>query len=217
MIGLLGDLSAWVVGFADSDWAILALGLASFTESIFFPIPPDPLLVGIALISPDHAIWLGALVTLASVAGAVVGHWLGLRFGRPILLRVFPETGVNLVVNMFKRYGMWAVLLAAFTPLPYKVFAISAGALDLDRRTFILASLVGRGARFISLGTLVYFFGEDIHSFIEHNFAVVTIVVAVGLLAGVTIWSYVIRRRRTRGIAREADTPGADTGDGPTL
>ena len=82
MTDWLHDLSDWVVGFADSDWAIVVLGISSFAESIFFPVPPDPLLVGVAIIQPHLAIWLGVLVTLTSVAGAVVGHWIGRRFGR---------------------------------------------------------------------------------------------------------------------------------------
>ena len=198
MTGLFNDLSDWVIGFADSDWAIALLGLTSFTESIFFPIPPDPLLLATALIQPHLALWLGALVTISSVAGAVVGHWLGKRLGRPLLLRLFPETGVYLVERMFKRYGMWAILLAAFTPLPYKVFAISAGALDLDRRTFIVASLVGRGARFMSLGALVFLYGDSIETFIAENFGVVTLAVAAAVLAGAAAWIVIHRRRRAR-------------------
>ena len=81
MIELFGDLSDWVVGFADSDWAVLVLAASSFAEAIFFPVPPDPLLIGIALIKPESALWLAALATVSSVAGAVVGHWLGRRFG----------------------------------------------------------------------------------------------------------------------------------------
>ena len=83
MIELFGDLSDWVVGFADSDWAVLVLAASSFAEAIFFPVPPDPLLIGIALIKPESALWLAALATVSSVAGAVVGHWLGRRFDVP--------------------------------------------------------------------------------------------------------------------------------------
>ena len=202
MTDWLHDLSDWVVGFADSDWAIVALGINSFAESIFFPVPPDPLLVGLAIIQPHLAIWLGVLVTLTSVAGAMVGHWTGRRFGRPILHKLFrQDKKVALAERMIKKYGVWATLMAAFTPIPYKVFAISAGALDLDRRTFILASLVGRGARFMSIGVLVYLYGEQIEDFIGDNFGVLTLAVMAAVLAAVGAWGLVYRRR-ARGALR---------------
>ena len=194
MIGLLHDLADWVVRFATSDWAIIVLGVTSFFESIFFPIPPDPLLVGIAILQPHLAVWLGVLVTVTSVAGAVVGHWLGQRLGRPLLYRLFAEKKVQLVEDTFKRYGMLAIVVAAFTPLPYKLFAISAGALDLDRRTFVIASLVGRGTRFITLGALVYFYGESIEKFIAENFEAITVGVSLALIVGVVAWAIVRRR-----------------------
>ena len=200
MTDWLHDLSEWVVGFADSDWAIVALGVSSFAEAIFFPVPPDPLLVGVAIIQPNLAIWLGVLVTLTSVAGAVVGHWIGGRFGRPIVDRFFAESKVVRTERIFKRYGAWAILVAAFTPIPYKVFAILAGVLELDRRTFIVASLIGRGARFITLGALVFFFGEEIEAFLTDNFGVITLVFAAAVLGAVGVWGLVHRARARRAV-----------------
>ena len=202
MIDLLSDMSDWLVGFAGSDWAILVLAVTSFFEAIFFPVPPDPLLVGIGILQPHLAIWLGVLVTLSSVAGAMVGHWLGGRLGRPIAIRLFPETGVQVAERLFKRYGMWAVLIAAFTPIPYKVFAISAGVLKLDRRTFLVASIIGRGARFITIGVLVLAFGDRMQAFIAGNFEMLTLVMGAGVVAAATIWVLVHRRRRA---TRERD------------
>ena len=118
MIELYHDLSNWVVSFAESDWAIVLLALSSFVEAIFFPVPPDPLLVAVALAQPDIAIWLGALTAAASVAGAVVGYWLGAWLGRPLLLRMFSEDRIRYVESLFERYGVWATLAAAFTPDP---------------------------------------------------------------------------------------------------
>ena len=91
MIDAFHSLSDWVVAFADSDWAILVLAVEAFAESIFFPIPPDPLLVLVALLQQHLAIWLAIMVTIASVAGAVVGHWLGGKLGRPLLDRWFSK------------------------------------------------------------------------------------------------------------------------------
>ena len=98
--------------------------------------------------------------------------------------------------RLLQRYGVWAILLFAITPLPYKVFAITAGALDLDRRTFMVASLVGRGARFITIGVMLFVFGEEAKSFLADNFEVVSFVVAAALIAGAIAVGVAHRRRR---------------------
>ena len=198
MLELYQDLKGWTVGFADSDWSALVLAVAAFSEAIFFPVPPDLLLVGIGVLRPELAIWLAALVTLSSVAGAVVGHWLGSRLGRPLLYRLVPRGKVEPVERLFNKYGAWTVLVAAFTPISYKVFAISAGILDMDRRTFILASLIGRGARFFTLGILLFVFAEDIEEFIDANFGKLTLAAGAALLVGLGIAAVIIRRRRPR-------------------
>ncbi len=198
MFEWLHDLSAWVKDFSDSPWSAVLLGANSFTEAIFFPVPPDPLLIAISIPQPHLALWLAALVTVTSVAGAFVGYWLGRRYGRPILYRFVSGPRVLTVERLFKKYGAWAILLAAFTPIPYKVFAISAGVLDLDSRSFIIASLVGRGLRFFAIGVLVMAFGESIESFIDSNFETVTIASGAALavlLAGVVL----VRRRKAPG------------------
>ena len=194
MIELYHDLSDWVIAFAESDWAILLLALTSFVEAIFFPVPPDPLLVAVALAQPEIAVWLGVLTAAASVAGAVVGHWLGARLGRPLLLRMFSEDRVAYVESLFERYGVWATLAAAFTPIPYKVFAIAAGSMRMDLKGFVLASAIGRGARFVALGALVMVFGEPIADLVGSNFEVITLgVAALAIVAGV---AWVLWRRR---------------------
>ena len=199
MLETFHQLSDWLLAFADSPWAVGILMATSFTESIFFPIPPDPLLIGISILQQGSALWLAALVTLFSVAGALVGHWLGLRFGSPILHRFVSDRKVAIVEGMFHKYGMWAVLLAAFTPIPYKVFAITAGVLKLERRPFIIASIVGRGARFMIIGGLIFFFGESIQVFISEQFELLTLITAVALvlaLAGLIVITKVRRSKR---------------------
>ena len=194
----LHDLADWTVAFADSDWAIGILALVSFSEAIFFPIPPDPLLMGIALVQRPLALWLAILVTVSSVAGALVGHWLGRRLGRPILDRLFSERLVIAAESWLGRYGVWATVLAAFTPIPYKVFAVTAGVLDLDRRSFALASLAGRGARFLTIGVLVMLFGEEIQDFVTGNFEMLTIAGGVAVVALLVAWRLIHRMRSRR-------------------
>ena len=178
---LFHELTDWTLGLADSDWAIGLLILISFSESVVFPIPPDPLLIAIGIASPESAIWVAAFVTLASVCGACVGHWLGRKVGRPLLRRLISESKVERAETLFDRYGAWAIVVAAFTPIPYKVFTILAGILDLRIRNFLIASLIGRGARFMTIGVLIFIFGESIRDFIDNNFEIITIAAGVGL------------------------------------
>ena len=179
---LFHDLTDWTLQAADSEWAIALLALVAFSESVVFPIPPDPLLIAVGVASPGSAIWVAALVTIASVSGAYIGHWLGRKIGRPLLRRLVSESKTERAEVLFNRYGVWAILVAAFTPIPYKVFTILAGIMNLPIRPFLLASLIGRGARFMTIGVLVFLFGEEIQSFIEGNFELLTIAAGVGLV-----------------------------------
>jgi undecaprenyl-diphosphatase len=201
-------LSHWFLGFAESDYVVWVLAISSFIESIFFPIPPDPLLIAASIINPKSALVLAAIVTVASVGGAVVGHWLGQRYGRPLLRRFVSDKKFDKVELMFQRYGTWAVLVAAFTPIPYKVFAISAGILELNLRSFIVASLIGRGARFFLIGGLIFFFGAPIQEFIESRLEIVTIVASVALLAALlVVWLVARLRRDKKALASNSDLP----------
>ena len=89
--------------------------------------------------------------------------------GRPILSRFTSNSRIDLAESLFDRYGGWAVLAAAVTPIPYKVFAILAGVLQYDRGKFFIVSLIGRGVRFLGLGVLLFLFGEQIQIFLEEN------------------------------------------------
>ena len=188
MRDLLHDLTDWTLQLADSDWAVGLLLLVAFSESVIFPIPPDLLLIAVGIANPGSAIWVAALVTVASVGGAYVGHWLGRRVGRPLLDRLVSDSKIARAEALFSRYGAWAILVAAFTPIPYKVFTILAGILDLPVRSFMLASVVGRGARFLTIGVLIFLFGESIREFVEGNFELITLAGAAGLIAVVTAY-----------------------------
>jgi membrane protein YqaA with SNARE-associated domain len=200
MIDLLRSFSHWVEGFSDSPWAVAILVINSFTESVFNPIPPDPLLIGMSVLNPNLALLYAALVTASSVIGAVVGHWLGLRFGRPLVLKFVSQKKVDRVEGMFQRYGSWAVLIAAFTPIPYKVFAITAGVLEMERHPFIVASIIGRGARFFLLGGLIFFFGRPIQQFIEARFELLTVLFSILLVVSVIVVFFIMRWRRANAV-----------------
>ncbi len=185
MLNLLHEFKEWVVGFSDSPWAVFALAINSFTESIFNPIPSDPLILGMAAINPGSVFWLALVATVASVAGAVVGWMGGIFFGRRVLLKIVSAEKSYQVENLFGRYGIWVVLIAAFTPIPYKVFAITAGVLRFDLRSFIVVSLIGRGARFFLLAGVLYYLGNSgLLDRMAANFTLLTVaIVALGVAA----------------------------------
>jgi len=183
VLNLLHEFKEWVVGFSDSPWAVFALAINSFTESIFNPIPSDPLILGMAAINPGSVFWLALVATVASVAGAVVGWMGGIFFGRRVLLKIVSAEKSYQVENLFGRYGIWVVLIAAFTPIPYKVFAITAGVLRFDLRSFIVVSLIGRGARFFLLAGVLYYLGNSgLLDRMAANFTLLTVaIVALGV------------------------------------
>lgn len=202
MFDLLHDLSDWTLSLAESEWALVLLALVAFSESIFFPIPPDPLLIAIGIADPSVAIWAAALATLASVAGGIVGHYLGRRIGRPLLYRFVSEDKVARAEALFEKYGAWAILAAAITPIPYKVFTILAGVMNLRMRPFLLASLVGRSIRIMTVGVLIYLFGESVREFIDHNFELLTVGAGAGMVAMAAVWvvyNRTLGRRAKRG------------------
>ncbi|MDG1990034.1 MAG: VTT domain-containing protein [Dehalococcoidia bacterium] len=151
---------------ASSEFAVLLLLILSIAESFFFPIPPDILLIPLALLNPKNALLYGFIVVIGSIFGGIIGHQLGNKFGRKILstLRLAPNKKIETV---FDKYGFWAIVVAGITPIPYKIFSISAGIMHYQIKLFILASLVGRGVRFFSIALAIYFLGEQFNALID--------------------------------------------------
>lgn len=140
-------------------WGLFAL---SVIESIFFPVPPDILVIILTLQNPD-AYWLIALVaTLGSLVGGLIGYGVGYLGEKTILEKLFSKKKIEKVHKLFDRYGAGSVLIAAFTPLPYKVFTIGAGVFYINLKKFILASLIGRGGRFFLVAWSVHAYGGSI-------------------------------------------------------
>ena len=194
------------------DWAsdvfgrfgVWGLSVVSFAESSFFPIPPDVLLIPMVLAAPPRGLFYASLTTAASVLGALFGYVLGVRGGRPLLVRLTGGKGIDQVQTYFQEYGGWAVGIAAFTPIPYKVFTIASGIFRVRVTPFLIASIVGRGARFFLEAALVMKFGDSAldllgSRFERITFALTATVIVVALLAGWLRRSRDIRRiRRSR-------------------
>ncbi|MGF1472999.1 MAG: YqaA family protein [Rubrobacteraceae bacterium] len=187
---LIHDIVDWMVSWAATPYAPLALFILTFWESSFFPLPPDPLLIAMAVADPDRALFFALICTVASVLGAVLGYFIGKKGGRPLVYRLFEEKKVRAAEGLYQRYDVWAVGAAAFTPIPYKVFTITAGIAALRFWPFILVSIVGRGARFFLIGILVYFFGPQIQSVIDQYFELLTVAFLVLLVLGFVAVKY---------------------------
>lgn len=139
------------------------LAALSFAESSFFPVPPDVMLAPMTLAQPQRGMQLAAITTLASVAGGLAGYligWLAIDAVLPLIRDLGYEQGYQAALDAFAEWGFWAVLIAGFSPIPYKVFTISAGALGMFLPGFALASLIGRGGRFFLVAGLIQLGGE---------------------------------------------------------
>ena len=194
---LISELGHWVLDWGDSPWGGLALFVLAFWESSFFPIPPDGLMIALAAGNLQFALGFSAIATVGSLLGAMLGYWIGLRGGRPLLDRLFARERILYVERQYQRRDVWAVTIAAFTPIPYKVFAIGAGAFRLNFRRFMLASLAGRGGRFFLVGILMTIFGAQVEAVIDEYFDILAIAFVVLLVLGFVVIRFVMRPRAT--------------------
>jgi len=165
----------WVEGFAAKPHALWALFIIAFTESSFFPIPPDVLLIALAVAYPKKSLRFAMLCTIGSLFGGIFGYFIGHELmqtiGRPII--DFYNAGHYwlAIENAYRGpVGVWFLVAAAFTPIPYKVATIAAGATLMPFFPFLIASAVGRAGRFFLVAGLIWKFGPSIKSFIETYF-----------------------------------------------
>ncbi len=161
------------------QWGIWGLALNSCVESFFLVPPPDILLAGMTIKTPQFGLWYAIVCTFASAIGGVIGYGIGRFGGRPAFDFLFRNNhkGFDNVEALYNKYGMAAVFFSAFTPIPYKVFTIASGILKMNFLQFFLASFVGRGARFFLVSLVIMLFGETIKKYIELVILAVTIIV----------------------------------------
>ncbi|MEO7660431.1 MAG: YqaA family protein [Pyrinomonadaceae bacterium] len=193
----LRRLKAWVESYAEKPHAQWALFFIAFAESSFFPIPPDVLLIAMAVIVPKKAFRYAAICSVGSVLGGVFGYFIGWAFfeaaGEPIL-RLYGAMGqYENVKQLYDEHAFWAILAAGFTPIPYKVFTIAAGAFNVSLATLVIASIIGRSSRFVLVAGLFYFFGAPIKKFIDKYFEILTLIFVVLLIAGFVVIRLVAR------------------------
>ena len=189
--GILRRIYDWVLGWADTPYGTPVLAVVSFTESSFFPIPPDPLLMALTLARPRRAAFYAMVCTVTSVLGGLMGYWIGLGamewLGKPILEFYGRSGDFAALQEKYQNYAFLTILGAALTPIPYKVFTIAAGACRVAIPTLIFASLLGRGLRFFAVALLLGAFGKPMRNFIDRYFnllcALFFLVLILGFIA----------------------------------
>ncbi|MFW2439437.1 MAG: YqaA family protein [Arenicellales bacterium] len=170
-MAIFGSMYKRVIGWARHPHASFYLTGTSVAESSFFPVPVDVLLAPMVLARRDKAWWYAMLATVGSVVGAVIGYYIGLflfdQVAQPIIeLYHFQEKFIY-VQSLFDKYGVWIIFIAGFSPIPYKIFTITAGVVAMPLLPFILTSLVARGARFFLVAGLIYAGGDKIDAVLE--------------------------------------------------
>jgi len=174
-------------------WALFFIAVA---ESSFFPIPPDVFLIALCVGAPHKSLKFAAICAVGSVVGGILGYGLGLGFmdtlGQPILHMYGLEEKYATVQDLYQRYDAWAVGAAGFTPLPYKLFTITAGAFKINFATFVLMSILARSARFFIVAGLIYKFGAPVQHFINRYFNILTTVFLVLLIGGFVLIKFLL-------------------------
>lgn len=188
---MLRTLYHRVLALAASPRAPLWLAAISFAESSFFPIPPDALLVPMALARPDRAWRLALICTIASVLGGILGYYIGYALfdvlATPLLRAYRYEAAFARFKDTYAEWGLWVILVKGLTPIPYKIVTIASGAASFNFPLFVAASIVTRGARFFLVATLLHFYGEQVRDFIERRLTLVTSFVAAGIVFGFVV------------------------------
>jgi len=194
---MLKKLYDWVIHWAETKYGVPVMAFVSFIESSVFPIPPDPLLMALGLSKPNKAILYAIICSVASIAGGLVGYLIGWAIWEIVseffLTYLFSVDTFNYVGIKYNENAFLAILGAAFTPIPYKVFTITAGVFKINLAIFILASSIGRSARFLIEGSLIYFFGEKIRDFIEKYLNLLSIIFFILLLVGIYITKFLLK------------------------
>lgn len=183
----------WVLSLAHHRHSNLALFLLAFAESSFFPIPPDVLQIAMTLERRERAWWYATVSTLGSVLGALVGYFIGWELWHLLddfffnYIPGFTPEVFERVKEMYQQYDALIVFTAAFTPIPYKVFTIAGGVCAISLPMFVIASIIGRGARFFIVGALLAWFGPPIRDFIDRYFNLLSIAFTLLLIAGFVV------------------------------
>jgi membrane protein YqaA with SNARE-associated domain len=193
----------WVLSWAQTKYGAVALFILAFSESVFFPIPPDILLIALALGSSTKVFRFALICTIGSVSGAFIGYGIGhfawiapggefSEFANFFFVNIpgFSVGLFNSIKILFIEWDFWVIFTAGFTPIPYKVFTVSAGVFDINLTMFFIASIISRGARFFLIAYLIWKFGSSIKKFIDKYFNLLAVGFTVLLIGGFVLIKY---------------------------
>jgi membrane protein YqaA with SNARE-associated domain len=187
--GLLRRLYDWCIAAADKPYATWLMGAVSFVESSFFPIPPDVMLIPMSLARPDRAWFYATVCTVTSVAGGVLGYFIGAVLYDSVGLWLIQLYGYGNKVEAFRQayaqWGAWIILIKGVTPIPYKIVTIASGFAGYNIFMFVLLSLVARGMRFYLLAFLLNRYGAKARAIIEERLTFWVTLGAIVLVAGI--------------------------------
>jgi membrane protein YqaA with SNARE-associated domain len=190
--GLLKRLYHWVLHWADTPYGTPALAVLSFAESSFFPIPPDVLQIALSVSRPRRSFYYATVSAVASVLGGIAGWYIGRFLWSGVddfffdHVPGFSHANFERVQRLYGDNAFLAILAAAFTPIPYKVFTITAGVFyrSVSLETLILASVLGRSGRFFLVATALFFFGARAQAILERHFEWLTLALFALIVAG---------------------------------
>lgn len=183
----------WVLHWADTPYGVVALIILAFSEASFFPIPPDPLLIALAIGAASRSFKFALYCTAGSVIGGMFGYLIGKLAWQSLSIYFFTYIPgftheiFHHVQTIYQQNDFLAIFTAGFTPIPFKVFTIAAGVFSINFPIFIIAAIISRGARFFLIATLIWKFGEPIKNFIDKYFNILSIIFLILLIAGFII------------------------------
>jgi len=182
-----------MIQWSRSPKAEPVLCIVSFAESSFFPLPPDIMLISMGLARPEKSWRFAFLTVVFSLLGGIFGYLLGyyaMHLIEPFLKTTHYYASYLEVSEWFKQYGVWIIFIAGFSPIPYKIFTLTAGAMGMPIVPFIIASFIGRGLRFYLVSSLIYFFGARIDRHIRQYINYIAWAVVFLIIIGYVIYNY---------------------------
>ena len=169
---MLAKLYDNILKISRKKYAAVFLSLVAFWESIIFPIPPDPILIPMALAQKKRALFFAGLTTIFSVFGAIIGYLLGLIFwneiGKPLTYSLGYGDSYSDFMALYNEYGVLVIIIGALTPFPFKVIAILSGAMEYSFLSFLIAASISRGLRFYTISTIIFLWGNQIDRLLKN-------------------------------------------------
>lgn len=193
----------WVLTWSEKPGGPSALGVMSLAEASFFPIPPDVLLIPLSIGNRNKAMWFAFICSISSILGAIIGYGIGhyiwwsesdefTNFAQLFFNHIpgFTTLAFSEIQSLYERWNFWIIFTAGFTPIPFKLFTISAGAFKINFLAFLIASTISRSARFFLVSSLIRKYGEPIQDFINSYFNLLAILFTILLFLGFLVLKY---------------------------